>query len=113
MQKRVEKPWGYEIIWAQTPHYVGKILFIKGGHRLSYQYHEKKEETFYLSQGVIEFEFEDAKGRQVRQMKAGEEFHVPVGMKHRMIAVEDATVFEVSTPFLQDVVRIEDNYGRI
>ena len=111
--KRTEKPWGYEVLWAETDKYVGKILFIKKGNRLSYQYHEIKEESFYLAQGVMEFEYENQGNRKQQTLNAGDNFHIPPLMKHRMIAKEDCTVFEVSTPFLDDLVRLEDEYGRV
>jgi mannose-6-phosphate isomerase-like protein (cupin superfamily) len=111
--KRVEKPWGYELIWAGTKDYVGKILHINRGHRLSLQYHRIKEETIFLSSGKMTLVFENDQGElQEVHMNAGEAHHVPVGRKHRMIAVEDCEVFEVSTPQLDDVVRLDDGYGR-
>ena len=110
---RVEKPWGYELIWAHTDAYVGKVLHINRGHRLSLQYHEKKVETFLLYSGRMTLVFEDERG-ELREavLQAGAVHHVPAGRKHRMIAIEDCEVFEVSTPELQDVVRIDDTYGR-
>ena len=111
--QRVDKPWGYELIWARTDDYVGKILHIKGGHKLSLQYHEKKEETMLLYSGRMILVFENAAGQlQEISLAAGEAHHIPVGRKHRMIALEDCEVFEVSTPQLDDVVRLEDGYGR-
>jgi len=111
--QRVEKPWGYELIWAKTGDYVGKILHIKKGHKLSLQYHRIKEETILLQSGKMTFVFEDDNGvMQEITLNAGEAHHIPTGRKHRMIAVEDCDVFEVSTPHLDDVVRIEDGYGR-
>ena len=110
--KRIEKPWGHELIWAHTQYYVGKILFIKAGEALSYQYHEKKEESIYLAQGTMDFEYDDGSGRKIKRMQVGDSFHVTVGLKHRMIAVEDCQVFEASTPHLDDVVRLEDRYKR-
>lgn len=111
--QRVEKPWGYELIWAKTGAYVGKLLHIRKGHKLSLQYHRIKEETFYLGRGRMTLVIEDEKGAlQEVNLEAGEGFHIPTGRKHRMIGVEDCDVFEVSTPELDDVVRIEDGYGR-
>lgn len=111
--QRVDKPWGYELIWAKTKDYVGKILHINKGHKLSLQYHRQKEETIFLSSGKMTFVFENEKGEiQEVTLNAGEAHHIPVGRKHRMIAVEDCDVFEVSTPQLDDVVRLEDGYGR-
>ena len=111
--QKVEKPWGHELIWAKTKDYVGKILHIKRGHKLSLQYHREKEETIFLSTGkmILLFEGEDGRMEEV-QLNPGEAHHIPVGRKHRMIAVEDCDVFEVSTPQLDDVVRLEDGYGR-
>lgn len=112
--QKVEKPWGHELIWAKTGDYVGKILHIKKGHKLSLQYHREKEETILLYSGKMLFVFENEKGElQEIPLAAGEAHHIPTGKKHRMIAVEDCEVFEVSTPQLDDVVRLEDGYGRI
>lgn len=112
--QRVEKPWGYELIWARTKDYVGKILHINKGHKLSLQYHRIKEETIFVASGRMAFVFENDRGAlQEIVLNAGEAHHVPVGRKHRMIALEDCDVFEVSTPQLDDVVRLEDGYGRV
>jgi len=111
--QRVEKPWGYELIWAQTGQYVGKVLHINKGHKLSLQYHQIKEETIMVWSGKMTLVFENSKGvLEEILMGAGEAHHIPVGKKHRMIAVEDCDIFEVSTPQLDDVVRLEDGYGR-
>ena len=111
--QRVEKPWGYELIWAKTKDYVGKILHINKGGKLSLQYHQVKEETIMVSSGKMMFIFENEKGEmQEIVLSAGEAHHIPVGRKHRMIAIEDCDVFEVSTPQLDDVVRLDDGYGR-
>ncbi|MBY0470032.1 cupin domain-containing protein [bacterium] len=111
--RRVEKPWGYELIWAETKDYVGKILHINKGHKLSLQYHKIKEETIFVSSGKMLFIFEDEAGHLKEiPLNAGEAHHIPTGKKHRMIAVEDCDIFEVSTPHLDDVVRLEDGYGR-
>ena len=110
----VEKPWGYELIWAKTDQYVGKVLHINKGHQLSLQYHEEKEETIFISSGKMTLVFENEAGvLEDILMEKGEAHHIPPGKKHRMIAVEDCDVFEVSTPQLDDVVRLEDGYGRI
>ena len=112
--QRVEKPWGYELIWAKTDDYVGKILHIKKGHKLSLQYHRIKEETIFVSTGKMTLVFEnESGGLDEIPLKAGEAHHIPTGKKHRMVAVEDCDVFEVSTPHLDDVVRLEDGYGRV
>ena len=111
--QRVEKPWGHELIWAKTKDYVGKILHIKKGHQLSLQYHRIKEETIIIQSGVMSLVFENSAGEMTEVLlKPGEAHHIPTGRKHRMIAVEDCDVFEVSTPQLDDIVRLEDGYGR-
>lgn len=111
--QRVDKPWGYELIWARTQDYVGKVIHINRGHKLSLQFHNIKEETFYLQSGKMTLLFEDEQGQmQERVMLPGDAHHMPVGRKHRMIAIEDTDVIEVSTPQLDDVVRVEDGYGR-
>ncbi len=111
---RVEKPWGYELIFAKTKDYVGKILHIKAGQKLSLQYHNEKEETIFVARGHIKFVFEPKKGELVEiDLREGEAHHIPPKHTHRMIAVLDSDLFEVSTPQLQDVVRLEDSYGRI
>lgn len=112
MKQRVEKPWGHEIIWARTGDYVGKKLFIRKGHKLSLQYHERKEETIYLHSGEMLLTVEEGGRMIVRTMLPGDEYHIPPRRKHRMEAVQDCEVFEVSTPQLDDVVRLEDAYGR-
>jgi mannose-6-phosphate isomerase len=111
---RVEKPWGHELIWAKTGDYVGKVLHIKKGHKLSLQYHQVKEETIMVWSGKMTFVFENEQGiLEEILLSAGQAHHIPTGRKHRMIAVEDCDVFEVSTPQLDDVVRLEDGYGRV
>ncbi len=112
-QKVVSKPWGHEVIWAATKDYVGKILVIKAGHQLSLQFHKVKEETIYLRSGEMRFMIEGDQGTLEEVMlKPGQSFHILPNRKHRMIAVQDCEVFEVSTPHLDDVVRLEDSYGR-
>jgi len=112
--KRVEKPWGGEVwIAYDNGRYAGKILLINKGHRLSLQYHQTKEETIYLEKGILKFTLEDEKGKlKVWEMQPGEKIDVPTGRKHRMEAVEDCRIFEFSSPELDDVVRVEDDYGR-
>ena len=110
--RRVDKPWGYEIVWAETARYVGKVLHIQAGHRLSRQYHKVKEETLMVQDGEMDLEIGPAESVEVRRMKKGDVFHVLPGTIHRMIAVTDVDVLEVSTPELDDVVRLEDVYGR-
>jgi mannose-6-phosphate isomerase len=111
--QRVEKPWGYELIWAKTKDYVGKILHINKGHQLSLQYHNVKEETIFISKGIMDFVYENEAGELEHIiLNEGDAHHIPVGKKHRMIAVEDCDVCEVSTPHLDDIVRLQDSYGR-
>ena len=110
--KLVEKPWGYELIWAHTNRYVGKILHINKGESLSYQFHNIKDETIRLLVGVLELDIEKDGQQQKLRLTAGESLHIVPLMKHRMIAIEDCDVLEVSTPELDDVVRLEDRYGR-
>jgi mannose-6-phosphate isomerase len=108
----VEKPWGYEVIWAHTDRYVGKILHVNKGESLSYQYHVAKDETIRVLTGTLDMDIERDGNRQQLRLAPGECLHIVPGMKHRMIAVEDCDVLEVSTPELDDVVRLEDRYGR-
>jgi mannose-6-phosphate isomerase-like protein (cupin superfamily) len=112
--RRVEKPWGHEEIWAETSRYVGKILYISEGHRLSLQHHEVKDETIRVSSGVLALELEDDSGvLRTLRLTAGESAHIRPGHKHRMAAITDVQVLEVSTPELDDVVRHSDDYGRV
>ncbi len=110
---KVPKPWGYELIWAKTDRYAGKILHINSGHALSLQYHNVKEETLFVWSGRLLFEMGkvDAPLTTV-ELKAGEKIHVAPKTVHRMTAIEDCDLFEVSSPETDDVVRIEDRYGR-
>lgn len=110
--RRVNKPWGYEIVWAQTDRYVGKILHIDAGQKLSRQYHVKKDETFLVQSGQMDLEIGQGDERRVLRMGPRECFHCPPRTVHRMVAVTDVDVVEVSTPELDDVVRLEDAYGR-
>jgi mannose-6-phosphate isomerase len=109
---RVEKPWGYELHWAKTERYVGKLIHVNAGHALSLQYHNLKDETIYLQSGRLLFEIQDGERLTAREMKPGESVHISPKTVHRMTAIEDSDIFEVSTPELQDVVRLEDRYGR-
>ena len=107
---KIEKPWGYEVIWAQTENYIGKILYIESGHRLSKQYHQTKEETVYVIAGVL---YNYDKDNKLIKIKKGESFHVRPHQIHRFSAVEGPVVLaEVSTPQLDDIVRIDDDYNR-
>jgi quercetin dioxygenase-like cupin family protein len=109
---RVEKPWGYELHWAKTDRYVGKILHVEAGHALSLQYHDRKDETIHLYAGKMLFEIEQNGTLTKRTMEPGESVHVTPGTVHRMTAIDDCDILEVSTPELDDVVRLEDLYGR-
>ena len=111
---KVDKPWGYELVFAHTSKYAGKILHIRKGESLSFQYHEKKEETIYLYKGKMTLEIQDKNSPlKVLELKAGESFHIAPHLKHRMIAQNDCDVFEVSTPELTDIIRLKDAYGRV
>ncbi|MGQ0816259.1 MAG: cupin domain-containing protein [Gemmatimonadota bacterium] len=111
---KVQKPWGHELIWAHTNRYIGKILHVEAGHSLSLQYHERKDETIYLLRGQLRFFVGIIKDdlREVA-LREGESYHIPPGTVHRMEAVTDVDILEASTPDLDDVVRLEDRYGRI
>jgi len=109
---RVEKPWGYELHWAKTDRYVGKLIHVNKGHALSLQYHNIKDETIYLHAGLILFEIQEGEKLVQREMRPGERVHITAKTIHRMTAIEDSDIFEVSTPELHDVVRLEDRYGR-
>ena len=109
---RVDKPWGYELRWAKTDRYVGKIIHVEAGHALSLQYHAVKDETILVWSGRIRFETGRGDARTTLEMGPGESVHIAPGTVHRMTALETADIFEVSTPELDDVVRLEDRYGR-
>jgi len=111
--QHVPKPWGYELIFAKTDRYVGKILHINRGESLSLQYHEIKEETLYVVEGELRLTIEHDGDRRDVTLRKGEAFHIPPRLIHRMEAIADTDVAEVSTPELQDVVRLEDRYGRV
>ncbi len=110
---RVEKPWGHEIIWARTDRYVGKILHVKAGHILSLQYHNEKDETMYVLSGELILRTKTEDGLESRPFRAGESVHIAPGVIHQIEAVRDSDVLEASTPELDDLVRLEDRYGRI
>jgi mannose-6-phosphate isomerase len=110
--RRVEKPWGHELIWAHTEKYVGKLLHVKKGHRLSLQFHNKKDETIHVQSGKLLFVVDEGQGLVEKRMGPGESYHIKPLTKHRMEAIEDCDILEVSTPELDDVVRLEDAYGR-
>ena len=111
--KKVEKPWGYELIFAHTDRYAGKILHVDAGQALSLQYHEEKDETLFLLEGEYELVVEEDGELVERTIRSGDSYHVPAGTRHRMVAGPDGCdILEVSTPELDDVVRLEDRYGR-
>ena len=113
--RRVEKPWGHELIWAVTGIYVGKLLFVKAGHSLSLQFHRVKDESWYVQSGRAELQLGDV-GQAVLKREVvgpGASFRFPPGTVHRVTAIEDTTILEVSTPHLDDIVRLEDEYGRV
>lgn len=109
---RVDKPWGYELHWAKTDRYVGKVIHVDAGHALSLQYHNVKDETILLWSGRMRFEITRDGEMTTFEMTPGERVHVSPKTVHRMTAIEDCDIIEVSTPELDDVVRIEDRYGR-
>lgn len=110
---RVEKPWGYELHWAVTERYVGKVLHVNAGQALSLQYHNRKEETILLWSGRLLFEIQEGDRLVRRELKPGDRVHVTPKTVHRMTAIDDCDIFEVSTPEIDDVVRLEDKYGRV
>jgi mannose-6-phosphate isomerase len=112
-ESRVDKPWGYEIRWAVTDRYLGKIIHVNQGEALSLQYHERKDEWLLVSKGAVDIEIGGLDGElEARRMRAGDAVHLPPHTRHRVTAVEDSDIFEVSTPEIDDVVRLEDRYGR-
>ena len=109
---RTDKPWGYEVLVASTERYAGKILFIRAGQRLSLQHHHSKDETLYLLDGDTHLELEGDKGLREYVMAIDQSYHIEPGRRHRLKAVSDARVLEISTPELDDVIRWDDDYGR-
>jgi mannose-6-phosphate isomerase len=110
---RVDKPWGYEIRWAVTDRYLGKVLHINRGEALSLQYHERKDECQYVVAGCVDIEIGAPGGvLTTHRMRAGDTLHIKPGTRHRLTAVEDTDIFEVSTPEADDVIRLADRYGR-
>jgi mannose-6-phosphate isomerase len=112
--RRVEKPWGYELIWTQTDDYVGKILFVKAGESLSLQFHNEKDESWRVESGRARLELGRVGDPYLNEeiIGPGAAFRFRPGTVHRVTALEDTTILEVSTPHLDDVVRLEDRYGR-
>ena len=113
--RRVEKPWGYELIWALTEQYCGKVLFVKAGASLSLQFHRDKDESWLVQSGRAKLELGEVGQRVLTEevIGAGAAFRYRPGTVHRVTAIEDTTIIEVSTPHLDDVVRLEDLYGRV
>jgi mannose-6-phosphate isomerase-like protein (cupin superfamily) len=111
--RRVEKPWGWELGWAETDTYVGKLLFVRAGQALSLQYHEVKDEAWLVQEGRASVELGDVGGAlETIEIAAGDALRYPPETVHRITALEDTLIVEVSTPHLDDVVRLEDRYGR-
>jgi len=109
---RVDKPWGYELVWARTDRYVGKILHVRAGHVLSLQYHLRKDETMHVYSGELILRTQEGETLTSRPFKAGETVHIPPMLIHQIEAVVDSDVLEASTPELDDLVRLQDRYGR-
>lgn len=111
--EKVDKPWGHELVFAHTDRYCGKLLYIRKGEQLSLQFHREKDEVVYLHEGRIELEIGDPGGPlDVEVVTPGRAFHLTPGVVHRWLALEDSVVLEASTSELEDVVRLEDRYGR-
>jgi mannose-6-phosphate isomerase-like protein (cupin superfamily) len=114
--RRVEKPWGHELIWAHSDRYVGKVLHIKAGHALSVQYHNRKDETIHLLRGRMIYRVgQTGSGSDALrdvELTEGQSYRNEPGTIHQMEAVTDCDVLEASTPDLDDVVRLSDRYGR-
>jgi mannose-6-phosphate isomerase-like protein (cupin superfamily) len=112
--RRVDKPWGWELVWAETEQYVGKVLYVKAGESLSLQFHRVKDESWYLYSGRAKVELGDAGEAALKEevVSAPASFRFRPGTVHRVTAIEDTTIIEVSTPHLDDIVRLEDAYGR-
>ncbi len=109
---RVDKPWGYELIWARTDRYVGKILHVKAGQILSLQYHNFKDETMHVLRGELILRTQPGDVLESRSFRAGESVHIPAKLIHQIEAVVDTDVLEASTAELDDLVRLQDRYGR-
>ena len=112
--RRIDKPWGYELVWAEGDAYVGKLLFVAAGESLSLQYHEQKDESWLIQSGLAKIELGAVGDERLSEevVGSGAAFHYTPGTVHRITALEDTTILEVSTPHLDDVVRLEDRYGR-
>jgi mannose-6-phosphate isomerase len=112
--RKVEKPWGHELIWADAEQYVGKVLFVKAGESLSLQFHREKDESWLVHAGRAKLELGSAGNAVLTEevVGPGAAFRFRAGTVHRVTAIEDTTILEVSTPQLDDVVRLDDRYGR-
>ncbi len=112
--RRVDKPWGHELIWALTDSYCGKLLFVRAGESLSLQFHREKDEAWLVQAGRARLELGEAGDSMLNEeiVGPGAAFHYPPGTVHRVTALDDTTIVEVSTPQVDDVVRLEDAYGR-
>jgi mannose-6-phosphate isomerase len=111
--RKVDKPWGWELVWAEADDYVGKLLFVRAGECLSLQYHEVKDESWLVQEGRAKLELGEVGGElETSEVAPGDAFRFRPGTVHRVTALEDTLVVEVSTPQLGDVVRLEDRYGR-
>ncbi len=111
-QKRIDKPWGHEIIWVHTDKYVGKLLYINEGASLSLQYHERKQESIYVLEGQIRVFIRNEHGGEEFVLEPGMSYHVHPGVIHRFRADKPSCLIEISTPEIDDVIRLEDDYGR-
>jgi len=110
---RVEKPWGYELIWAVTERYVGKLIHVRAGQALSLQFHVQKDESIFVASGLLDLVLETPDGvLETHRLGTGMSARIRAGRRHRMVAVEDTDLFEASSPEIDDIVRLEDRYGR-
>ena len=110
---RVDKPWGYELIWAVTDRYVGKLIHVRSGQALSLQFHVQKDESIFVAAGLLDLVLESPDGvLETHRLATGMSARIRPGRRHRMVAVEDTDLFETSSPELDDIVRLEDRYGR-
>lgn len=110
---RVDKPWGYELRWAITDRYLGKVIHVDKGHKLSLQYHNQKDESVFVLRGILDLVLEDQSGElRTLRLTEGMSARIPTGKRHRFVAPEDVDILEVSSPEIDDVVRLEDDYGR-
>ena len=110
---RIDKPWGHELRWAITDRYLGKLIHVNKGHQLSLQYHVQKDESIFIASGLVDLVLEDEQGEvHVHRLRPGMSARVRPGRRHRFVGVEDSDIFEVSSPEIDDVVRLEDSYGR-